>query len=54
MKIAITSDFHIGNISDSWITKNLLSSKVEETFKQIDYIIGRYLKGLTKMMPISL
>ncbi len=39
MKIAVTSDFHIGNTSDSFLTKDNLLSKVSETFKQIDSII---------------
>lgn len=38
-KIIITADFHIGNLNDSYIDTNGLESKVNETFKQIDYII---------------
>lgn len=39
MKSIIVSDLHIGNIRDSVIDDNGLESKINEVFKQIDYII---------------
>lgn len=47
-KIIITADFHIGNLNDSYIDTNGLESKVNETFKQIDYIINYAIKNKIK------
>ena len=50
MKTLIASDFHIGNTSDSWTIENLLPSKVEETFKQIDFVIDYAIKNTIQKM----
>ena len=53
MKIIISADWHIGNTSDSWITKKGLPSKVEETFKQIDFLIDYAIKNKIKRIKLA-
>lgn len=35
----ITADWHLGLVNDSWVSKNGIESKINESFKQIDYMI---------------
>ena len=56
-KSIITGDWHIGNISDSWMVeftdidgeKYMIPSKVAETFRQIDNIIDICIKKKYKL-----
>jgi len=47
-KSIIFSDVHIGNISDSWIEENGKEFKVNETFKQLDFIIDYAIRNKIK------
>lgn len=40
----ITADWHIGLANDSWMDKNGVESKINETFKQIDFMIDFMVK----------
>ena len=45
MKAVIFGDAHIGLASDSHIEENGLESKVNEIFKQLDYIVDYAIKN---------
>lgn len=55
-EILITADWHIENISDSWMVETkdgMLPSKVAETFKQIDYMINYAIKNKVSKFIIA-
>lgn len=53
MKLIMTADFHIGQLSDSYIEKNGMERSVNETFNQIDCIIDYAIKNKIKTIIIA-